>query len=89
MKPRNQRGRPKPPAKPNATAGSKPAFMKSPVRNSEAPSTTEMMINCCLLQDRPACVILVVSATRFAFLLLSSTSFSDSSTCCRRERCAR
>ena len=38
-------------------------------------------------QDRPACVILIGSGRFFGFLDLTSSSFSVSSTCSRRDFC--
>ena len=45
-------------------------------------------MNFCGVQARPAWVRRVLSETFFSFWRRASTSFSDPSTCSRRERCA-
>jgi len=47
------------------------------------------MMNCCLVQDRPACVMRVAICCFCAFLARSSISRSELSTCSRRERWLR
>ena len=54
--------------------------------NATSPRMTEIMMNFWGVQSRPAWVRRTLSGTLFSFWRRASSSFSDPSTCSRRER---
>src|SRR4051812_8172938 len=87
-KPRIQRGRPKPAAKPRPRAPSNPRLSRNATAKNTTPRMPEMIMNFRGVHSSPAWVRRTLSETFFSFCRRASTSFSEPSTCSRRERCA-
>ncbi len=86
-KPRTQRGRPRPVPKAITAAPSRLPPITKASTNPTAPEMPDAIQNFWGVQDpKPAWARRVVSGTDFSFLRRASSSFSDPSTCSRRER---
>jgi hypothetical protein len=86
-KPRTQRGRPRPVAKAITAAPGRLPPTKKARPNPTTPAMPDAIQNFWGVQDpRPAWARRMVRETDLSFFRLASSSFSDPSTCSRRER---
>ncbi len=68
------------------TAPKSPPPTLNAAKPATAARTPEMIQNFCVDQESPAWVMRVLRGTDFSFSRRASRSFSDPSTCSRRER---
>ncbi len=81
-----QRGKPKPPANASPAAASSPPPNSIAIAKPATAITTETIMNFWVDQFRPAWVRRLLSGSLLSFFRRASSSFSDPSTCSRRER---